>query len=190
MSRLCTKPTCAEPAVAWLDVERRERRVIEQQRPTQSSLALCELHRARFGVPEGWTLESLHPATPAQTLEPEPVEHDEATEPAERPWFMAEAQPETAAGQTATHRPLLPGASRAHQSAPTLDADAGSLLRRAFHGPDRDEDLRRLDEDVAGDAVELDELEQRRHARAMVDEYGTAQLPFPPLDDEAQVAVS
>ncbi len=163
MSRLCTKPTCAEPAVAWLEVGRLDRRVIEQRRPTASALALCAAHRARFGVPEGWTIEALTEAGQSEiTLD------------------------------SAEHRPLLSGATRAHQVAPALDTRAGSLLRRAFHGPDREDDLRRRDEDARSDAesAEVDELELKRHARSMVDDYGTAQLPFPPLGDEPQSAVS
>jgi len=203
MSRLCAKPTCAEPAVAWLDVRRTERRVVELTRATESTLALCARHRERFSIPDGWTFETLDGAQADSSGEHSTPKPATRAGRSAQPWFLADAPASEANAQArASHRPLLPGASRAHQGAPALGADAGSLLKRAFHGPNRDRDLERIehdrvvDRDVASDQgatateVGVDELEQRRAARAQLDDYGTAQLPFPPLDDEPQIAVS
>lgn len=193
MSRHCAKPTCSEPAVAWLDISRGEQHVVIHHLEAPFALGLCQKHRDRLVLPAGWSLDSDSPdvssedasATESATRLPvqpvaEPIEPDPAYEG--RPWFLAGSSPMLEAP-----RPLL---DRANEEPPEEAFSAGSLLRRAFHGPERDDDIqRRVEERLVGTDPENDELETRRTAKAL-DEYGTAQLPFPPLDTERQAAVS
>jgi len=167
---------------------RHDRRVVERASYSDTAMALCAGHRKRFVVPAGWVVEELQPEddAPVKTAS---VNASVLTnrEPADgRPWFLAgtDDRPDTPV------RPILDGI---HDHADEDDSalSAGSLLRRAFHGPDREDDLLRRDHDLDAESLDptVDEIEQRRTVRSL-DEYGTAQLPFPPLDTEPQAAVS
>lgn len=206
MSRLCAKPVCAEPAVVWLDVLREQRRVVEHVQRSPHGLPLCGAHRDRFVVPAGWVFERYHqPVVGAAVVvdgaETITEEHppnavlgvlEEITKPdvqaakAERPWFLADV-PES----VVSARPLLPAGDDDDNAQPSLGS--GSLLRRAFHGPDRDDDALRRSVETASESPDDRDarytLETERAADAL-DIYGTAQLPFPPVDAEAQAAVS
>ena len=88
-------------------------------------------------------------------------------------------------------RPLLPAPDEDDETRSSFGA--GSLLRRAFEGPDAQDDaLRRSTEIVCEEPDDEDDRYQRETERAAdaLDVYGTAQLPFPPFDSEAQAAVS
>lgn len=198
MSRLCAKPTCSELAVSWLDIVRQDRRVIEHAHATVNGLAICVTHRDRFVVPDGWEIIELDPKSTG-VVEP----RDEASDvaPAQRPssrefpWFLAGASD----GHHGEVRPLLEVEldNDLHQDSLT----AGSLLRRAFRGPDRDDDLQRqaaatetteTNETAAAECFGEDERYERETQQAIraLDEYGTSQLPFPPADAEPRAAVS
>jgi len=196
MSRLCAKPTCSERAVSWLDIARHNQTVVEHLHEVTAAIALCADHRARFALPAGWTIESADLAGPnnaepeapvisaTQTVDLAGVGGPKATSSRARPWFLA-GTPEPTAEPV---RPLLPEVAdgRAYDESLT----AGSLLRRAFHGPDRGDDIQRREDDaMAEESPEQNELETRRSRRSL-DEYGTAELPFPPLDTEPRAAVS
>lgn len=193
MSRLCAKPTCGETAVSWLDILRKERRVLEQARESTQGLALCLTHRDRFIVPEGWELQGHEvdgvitepdaaPIAPQRSV----VEtDDERSGSRERPWFLVGAASDVPV------RPLLD--TDDDDQVDHGELAGGSLLRRAFQGPDRDDDrARRADTERDTESVDDDdryELETERTIRAL-DEYGTAQLPFPTGRTEVQAAVS
>lgn len=200
MSRLCAKPTCSDPAVSWLDILRQDRRVIEHAQPSANGLAMCGTHRGRFVVPDGWEIVDLEESASEVTSVDTTIRSADAvvetagaptTSSREFPWFLAGAN----AG-SAPVRPLLEADS---YDDPNEDSfRAGSLLRRAFHGPDRDDDLQRQaavasnDETTVVECADEDEryeLETQRAMRAL-DDYGTAQLPFPPVDAEPRAAVS
>lgn len=198
MSRLCAKPTCTEDAVTWLDVARHDRRVVERSRSELSAMGLCAAHRERFVVPTGWVLEEIdaivpipettagsHAVAPGVSTAPET---SNPTTSRERPWFLSQADDVPAS----TNSVPTPRASYDDEMGENA-LSAGSLLRRAFHGPDADDDLQRRDADAADADVEsTDEPEGLDRQRSMrtLDEYGTAQLPFPPSDLTSHAAVS
>lgn len=206
MSRLCAKPTCGETAAFWLDILREDRRVVEHQRESLHGLALCGTHRDRFVVPAGWELEAsiadqqvTESGETASVVAPHsmPVEASpERSTSRERPWFLVES------ASDAPVRPLLVDDGQdADDADDTAELSSGSLLRRAFQGPDRDDDrARRADavrsEDSDDVAVEADADDDARYDRETerairsLDAYGTAQLPFPPVDTEVQARVS
>ena len=198
MSRLCAKPTCTEDAVTWLDIARQDRRVVERDRPALSAMGLCAGHRERFVVPTGWVLESSGPTTtvgadtaasPTPTRTVSEAKTSGETTSRERPWFLAGTE-----DAPASTGPLLGAQASYDTDIDEHSLSAGSLLRRAFHGPDADDDLQRRD-DAAMDAMadaepgESNGREQPRSVRTL-DEYGTAQLPFPPFDLTPHAAVS
>ncbi len=195
MSRLCAKPTCGETAVSWLDILREDRRVIEQTRETAHGLALCAIHRERFVVPAGWQLQQVDTVSTGPELDaevvtsttaPEETAGNERSPSSERPWFLA------ATSSDAPVRPLLVADDDA-ETDDHSELTSGSLLRRAFQGPDRDDDrARRANADWPEESADVDaryDQETERTIRSL-DEYGTAQLPFPPVDNEVQAAVS
>ncbi len=207
MSHVCAKPACTETVHVWLDFAPSSHQVIEKATRSEVSVGLCESHAGRFTVPDGWSLELL-PRSPAQPaadgdeIAPDSsidsasdVTEDNAeqaepisapanrTHTRERPWFLAstdvvvderEGDPADVVTSRADHDEAV--------GAPT----AGSLLHRAFHGPDKASDTSRAD------AEQVDELEPRRAARTPpeVHNNGMAELPFPPFAPEHRVAVS
>lgn len=192
MSRLCAKPTCSAVAVQWFDVAAAEQRVISRSRATPSTIALCESHAARFSAPRGWTIEAEDSgdaaveASEPGTNEPRAVAVDALTagespsrleaalvrdrtprrrarkHDRDRPWFLALS--DTSGATSVEPAPDV-------QDEPSV----GSLLHRAFHGPDRDVDAER-----AG-AAERDTASAPRM---------DIELPFPPFDTEHHAAVS
>ena len=215
MSRLCAKPTCSDPAVRWFDILAAERRVVERSGPTPSTIPLCDPHAARFSAPVGWTIDTdIHSAPSPSTL-PAPIPESGADSPSrvttaltgsgsdssrrrkhdrDAPWFLAGS---SSSESPASVAPLLP-ADDVH----TDDAipTAGSLLHRAFHGPDRDADIARAksaDRDSAVSAVgeddvqvaEVGDLTTRRAKQTEPDGYDI-ELPFPPFEPARHVAVS
>lgn len=206
MSRLCAKPTCGETATFWLDILREDRRVVEHQSESLHGLGLCGTHRDRFVVPSGWELErssadqsvtepgeaeAVAVAAPRST----PVtSSSERSTSRERPWFLVESESD------APVRPLLVDDGE-DDTGDKAELSSGSLLRRAFQGPDRDDDRARRadvarsddsDDDDVETEVDDDERYDRETERAIrsLDAYGTAQLPFPPVDTEVQARVS
>jgi len=206
MSRLCAKPTCADDAVRWLDVIAAEQHVVERSAPTPSTLALCESHAERFSVPDGWVWVGLQPAAdpplPQAQESPEIPETADSEEPdghvevrrqhsRDAPWFLSNSSSED---ETPDSPP----------GAPT-----GSLLHRAFNGPDRAADAarsRQVDREETGrreprtsretleggdddDVATVRDIGSRRQSRTSVTSYDV-ELPFPPLDAEPHVAVS
>lgn len=217
MSRLCAKPTCSSPAVSWLELVLADRLVIERTRSTSASFGLCDLHRNRFVVPDGWEIRVASPAAHATELhDPVGVAHDELDSKSEnlstartrskvepvderQPWFAAERTP---AHSESFKHPLA--SAWIEEPDDEVSESVGALLHRAFHGPDRDEDLRRRTDDRAsddGDAsddspsgdqrtnTEVAKLGSRRTKVTGVD-YEDTELPFPPFDLEHQKAVS
>ncbi len=231
MSRLCAKPTCSDVAERWFDVNAAHCQVVERREATASSIALCGSHAARFSAPDGWEWVGLDPneqIAPVEAVDAAPstdeVElHEEApgvaasndaaqdqSEPAPRrmhtrdaPWFLANANDDAPVEQSASHD------SANYDDAPDVPS-AGSLLHRAFHGPDREVDSARAreadrdqsgrreprtqrtataDGDDDGDVATVRDLASRRNARPPATSYDV-ELPFPPLDAEPHVAVS
>lgn len=192
MSRLCAKPTCSEPAAAWIDVLREERRVIAHDSASPHGLALCQAHLDRFVVPAGWELhKGDRGSTTAAPKEPhddisdmEPLD-DPRSASSERPWFLAGTPSDVPV------RPLLVASDDVGvDESPSLAS--GSLLRRAFNGPERNDDQARRAHAAAAVTDSEDtryDRETERAARSL-DEYGTAQLPFPPFTPDVQAAVS
>lgn len=231
MSRLCAKPTCSDVAERWFDVSAAECQVVERPGPTPSTIALCGAHGARFSAPSGWerielaaevtptvsesdsdtpgrtAAESREPAQSTETdgevddtAHPDPSPRRRHTRDA--PWFLANSN----ANET-------PDAGAQSSSVdPDLDSEVpstGSLLHRAFHGPDREVDTARAleaerestgrreprtkstaeDADDDGDVATVGDLASRRNARTPAASYDI-ELPFPPLDAEPHVAVS
>lgn len=192
MVQLCAKPGCSETVVLWLDFAPGYQQVIERAARRDSTVGLCESHAARFTVPAGWSFERLVDDGPAE----DPVVEDASdTEPAvdpgsrskrqhrrDRPWFLAlsnarERSPEADASRVVTN------------PAPTSDLSAGTLLHRAFHGPDPETDA------IRAEQAHHDELEQRRSVRSgtgSADDIddGVAELPFPPSEAGHRAAVS
>jgi len=191
MPNACAKPTCADSVHVWLDFAPGEQRVIERSVRGDASVGLCATHAARFTVPTGWTFErTTEQQTTARITGTTPVPaagvawpqegHLKRAHTRDRPWFLAlsdtpsdsvDGEPYSDVQQATTDDPVDA------MSEPAI----GSLLHRAFHGPDREVDANR---------AALDELEQRRAARTDDDESGTIELPFPPFEREHRVAVS
>ena len=173
MSNVCAKPTCTDSVEVWLDFMPGEQRVIERAVRGDASVGLCATHAERFTVPTGWTFE--------RTTE-------QWAHTPDRPWFLALTDTPSEAVAEEHLRGARPAAHRDVQQTTqddpvgaTSEPTAGSLLHRAFHGPDRKLDAAR---------AALDELEQRRAARIEDDGGGTIELPFPPFEPEHRVAVS
>jgi len=137
MDRLCAKPTCAIAAVAFLEVQRHSRVVVERPTPSEVTMGLCEKHRSRFGVPAGWRFETLEVAAAV-----------------DRPLLagMTRNQQDGIAGPTAgslLHRAFHgPSESETEEVLPAPDLDAVEPIPSA----------------VVADA---DELESRRAARVV-----------------------
>lgn len=191
MSNACAKPTCTDSVHVWLDFAPGEQRVIERSVRGDASVGFCATHAARFTVPTGWTFERTAEQQATNRVErTTPTPAAEVASPQgglpkraytrDRPWFLAstdtasdsvDGEPFSDVQQATTDDP-------AHVvGEPTI----GSLLHRAFHGPDRKVDANR---------AALDELEQRRASRIDDDESGTIELPFPPFEPEHRIAVS
>lgn len=201
MSRLCAKPTCSAPSVSWLELVLADRTVLERPRPSPAAFGLCEMHRERFVVPDGWKfLVNQTDAVVEIKAEVTNRGSDQTSETGDgqpekvdgrQPWFVA-APPEAQAGPFS--HPLA--AAWTSASDDEIPESAGSLLQRAFHGPDREDDLRRRAEDEEHDrndghsaAPEVSELVTRRKESTGVS-YHDTELPFPPFDLEHQKAVS
>lgn len=170
MEYVCAKPACSEAVHVWLDFAPAVQQVLERATRTEISVGFCADHEARFSVPEGWSFERL--AVAVEQVEVEPV----SPEPVAVEQVPA-APPQRVRSPRAEGRPWFLALSDTTPSATIIDDDVthaveeptvGSLLHRAFHGPDRD-----LDGDSDGDV-----------------EPETAQLPFPPFEPEHRVAVS
>lgn len=187
MSHVCAKPACTQAVHVWLDFSPVSQQVFERADRSDVSVGLCAAHAARFTVPCGWSFERHgSETTEVVTAPPVPVARRKSSR--ERPWFLESRDDESAPTDPG---PSDPGVN--NSAARELDVDpsaeitveptVGSLLHRAFHGPDRDVDAQRAVRD------QLDELEPRRAARESGD-YTAAELPFPPLEPEHRVAVS
>ena len=179
MSYVCAKPGCSNSVLLWLDFAPSDQRVVERSSRGDCSVGLCETHAGRFTVPSGWTFERLDGVLDpsegnATTSGPTPSTSQQGHH-LERPWFLAHSDREPGEAETngVTESEATDASGRAE---PTV----GSLLHRAFHGPDRKADAHR---------AALDELESRRAARAHNDD-GTIELPFPPCEPEHHIAVS
>ena len=160
MDRLCAKPTCALDAVAWLEVQRQSRSVVERPARSEVTMGLCEKHRSRFGVPAGWRFDTMEGTAEASA----------------RPLLpgMTRNHQDSVAGPTAGS--LL---HRAFHGPSEEDADEACDQPQTELG---------ADEAVSSaDVTDADELGNRRAARA-VDPYGTAQLPFPPTESDVRRA--
>lgn len=234
MSRLCAKPTCSNVAERWFDVIAAQCQVVERHEATPSTIALCGSHAARFSPPHGWTWIRLGEGSdPAALLDPRPDESDsETTSPdvvesaetiassssssaqsrrkhtRDAPWFLANATASEPQDDNETI-PEESGAEVSNEFESSEAPSAGSLLHRAFHGPDRELDSARALEvdrersasreprtqstgdagDDDGDVAPVRDLTSRRNARSTVTSYDV-ELPFPPLDAESHVAVS
>ncbi len=218
MSRLCAKPTCSGVAVRWFDVDGAGRRVLEQHRPTTSTIALCEPHADRFSAPTGWTWVPLAPTpdvgpmeqllsapTPAgETLINELSEKrvPQRRHPRETPWFLVGAPTAPTTPDSAlSSRDDSP--SRPASNEP-MDPSAGSLLHRAFHGPDRELDSARAleaerdstaasedtsDRPDSAPVASVRDIASRRSSNPNVTSYDV-ELPFPPMNTGSHVAVS
>lgn len=197
MSHVCAKPACTETVQVWLDFVPSSRHVVETATRSDVSVGLCKSHADRFTVPSGWSLELLSrsSAVPAELIE-DPTDEfvDAVAEPTlanrthtrERPWFLALSDvvidESVHTGATDIESTRTPADTTDGLAEPS----AGSLLHRAFHGPDTDSDRSRADRD------QVDELEPRRAARTPREQQdnGMAELPFPPFEPEHRVAVS
>jgi|GEM_PF-876905 len=232
MSRLCAKPICSNPAVRWFDILVAQRRVVECDEVAPSAIPLCGAHADRFSAPAGWTIDSSpstsqspsanRPPVVAQAPIPESGREagsrlasalKESTEDRPRrrkhdrdaPWFLAGSPsgPAPLDGAAAFVAPLLPASAdvddaNSNQVVPS----AGSLLHRAFHGPDRDNDVARIknaDRDlVVADSDDIDSITQvadigdltNRREKQTESEGYDIELPFPPFEPARRVAVS
>lgn len=189
MSHVCAKPACTEPVLVWFDFAPVSQKVIERADRSDVSVGLCEMHASRFTVPDGWSFERVADETPEaeSTVDRSPAaETADASSPSvpknrtstrDRPWFLALRDDDVV--ETTSEPSIVVGPVTTGSSQPTM----GSLLHRAFHGPDRDVDVERAARD------QHDELESRRVARD-TDGYSPAELPFPPFEPEHRAAVS
>ena len=217
MSRLCAKPTCSDPAVRWFDILAAERRVVERSEQTPSSIPLCDSHAGRFSAPVGWTIESDSgidtdlgssippapvpepagdmPSRLATALSADPERPRRRKHDRDAPWFLAGAPNGESSAPVA---PLLPTTDDLDVA--DVVPTAGSLLHRAFHGPDRDSDNARAktaerdsvsarsgDDDIQ--VADVGDLTKRRAKQAASDGYDI-ELPFPPFEPARHVAVS
>jgi len=219
MSRLCAKPTCSHDAVRWFDIIAVDQHVVERTGATPSTIALCEQHGERFSVPNGWTwvgldsaLELDAPKATHVAAEPELAEEVEAPEEPEvgpdtprAPWFVASDSSQSESDEDAPS--VGPEDDKGGSSAGGVRT-TGSLLHRAFHGPDREADAaraRHVEQDEGSrreprtsreivdgdddDVATVRDLASRRASRGSVTSYDV-ELPFPPVDAEPHVAVS
>jgi len=212
MARLCAKPTCASSAVRWFEVDAANRRVFEQARATASTISLCETHAARFSVPDGWTL--LAEDSAAQTTAAVPagvtlIEKFTAPEAAvarrhsrEAPWFLAGSSTRETSEAIPDVMPTTDAVPT--DTSPVAEPTVGSLLHRAFHGPDRDVDAVRdhdADRDTSTSGEPTAEAGKEPEPVASVRDIsrrrrGTqtsiydVELPFPPAESSPHVAVS
>ncbi len=191
MSHVCAKPACTQVVKVWLDFLPTSHQVVEQRSRSEVSVGLCEAHERRFTVPAGWAFERLPASeTSEANLDAVPtVAAEPSTEPAnrahsrERPWFLALSDvvlDEKVFAEDAESEALEP-----------LEPSEGSLLHRAFHGPDRSTD------ELRAAQAHVDELEPRRAAREPkvakddgAKDNGMTELPFPPFEPEHRIAVS
>lgn len=181
MVNVCAKPGCVDSVHLWLDFAPSEQRVVERTTRSDSTVGLCVSHEDRFSVPAGWVFERLPSAEPVATSQATPDLVPSATQREAtrgQPWFLALTDREPLTHKDIGHEEQ--NAEMTEVTAPEVVPTAGSLLHRAFHGPDPDADAHR---------AALDELESRREARAH-DDDGTIELPFPPYGPEQHVAVS
>jgi hypothetical protein len=177
MSNVCAKPGCSNFVYLWLDFAPNDQRVLERSSRGDSSVGLCETHAGRFSVPKGWTFERLEGSSgpvESSVANPDPTQLTHREHSRERPWFLAATERELGDDGIEANVPDAPGGRVSAEPA------AGSLLHRAFHGPDRQMDA---------DRAALDELESRRAIRTH-NADGTIELPFPPNEPEQHVAVS
>lgn len=219
MSRFCAKPTCSGPAARWLNVNAAGQQVIEQAGPTDSTIALCISHAERFSMPNGWTWMSLDPiekapaeqVTAQQEAAPSADTQSEGGESQstqrrhgrDAPWFLANSS------DTANPSPAENGRTAATTGPAAVtakDSDApstGSLLHRAFHGPDPGGTAKREHrtastptESATGggdddDVAPVSDITRRRSSRSSSSaSYYDVELPFPPADSAPHVAVS
>ena len=195
MSQLCAKPTCSEAATRWFDIFASQRLVIERGEHTPSSISLCSQHGDRFSVPLGWRVEQelREPESPRQR------QHDRNA-----PWFLAGSRNAERSDLVA---PLLSESVDGDEEL-IDEPSAGSLLHRAFHGPDRSDDVaraKRAERDTAAPragteapAAEVtntdeslplvDDLTTRRAQQEEANGYDV-ELPFPPSEPARHLAV-
>ena len=215
MSRSCAKPTCSSPAVSWFDLRRVTQQVVRSSSPTDHGIALCAAHADRFGVPSGWTVVTGEP-TPARVADASQVNKATAKKHAPAKKQAAAKKRRTAKKQVAKQQEteseipvnavaqdrgsawFVPSAdaSEENEGSPSLGAPSeGSMLYRAFNGPEKKVVAKAKTERVA---AESDELSPRRRARSTSDDaeeeapdaYETFELPFPPHADPRSIAVS
>lgn len=206
MSRLCVKPTCSDLAVRWFDIVPAQCRVIERAEASASSLSLCVHHAARFSAPDGWVVDGLVPESPVveSPVSEAPVP-DSSPSPSRRrkhdrdaPWFLAGSAPSATAFSVAPIQPvapLLPALDDDSEDAARVHApSAGSLLHRAFHGPDREIDVARAKtaerDSSPTDVADVEDLSTRRAERNEPDAGCDIELPFPPFEPTRHIAVS
>lgn len=194
MSHVCAKPACTEPVQVWLDFAPTSQQVFERADRTEVSVGLCHAHASRFTVPDGWTFvrvpdetQALQPtdapSTPSQAVDaPVAPAAKNRTSTRDRPWFLA-LRDDEAEDVDQSYVASQPRSDAGPSIADGNEPSVGSLLHRAFHGPDRDVDTERAARD------QHDELESRRAARD-IDAYSPAELPFPPFKPEHRAAVS
>jgi hypothetical protein len=222
MSRFCAKPTCSDVAQRWFDIAAAEREVVERAEPTASSVALCEAHAARFSTPNGWRFTASAPVetemavdAPAGVQRPSDPQAPSTFEAAlvrdhaprrarsrqhdrDTPWFL------TLSDAPALDVPAGTETVGSEEAEVTSAPDAGSLLHRAFHGPDREIDIARAraaerdrtsqletpGADDGRDIAELGDLTVRRAERSTAKGGYDIELPFPPLNSAPRTAVS
>ena len=155
------------------------------------------MHADRFGVPTGWTLTRLEPSLESAISLPiatVPIPIPTAAEALAAVEPSGDSSPGNDTGESDRSSPwFVPAVS---VQAPGVDEPQetlsnpteGSLLHRAFHGPERDEGP-----SIAASARSVDEgpaaaSKRRRRARSSDDQaeeeardlYQTSELPFPP----------
>ncbi len=192
MSHVCAKPACTQVVKVWLDFLPTSHQVVEQRSRSEVSVGLCETHERRFTVPAGWSFERLPSsetvdgdvdAVPTVETAATSTEAANLVHSRERPWFLA-------LSDVVLDENVFAEASESEALEPTEPSE-GSLLHRAFHGPDRSTD------ELRAARAHVDELEPRRAARAPkvakgdgVKDNGMTELPFPPFEPEHRIAVS
>ena len=213
MSRSCAKPTCSDLAVSWFELSRETQQVTRSSVPAAHGIALCQTHADRFGVPGGWTLVTVDDPSEITTSPEAPIVEAEVVSALVESDRAERIEPGSAENEAAengsveVHRihdrdnpwfvPVSPSNdSSASESSVGTEVSAeietlahptsGSLLHRAFHGPEPSASDRAPKSAVPEPAV--DELSPRRRARSSSDEpeeeaeglYHTLELPFPP----------
>ena len=225
MARLCAKPACSSAAASFFEVDAANRTVVEHARATLTTLALCDSHAERFSVPDGWTWSKRNDVASDVPLASEHGSGEKliealaaaGTTPADppsarrhsrdQPWFLAGSATTTDVG-SATESVSTASATQSAANDESVESEvamssepsAGSLLHRAFHGPDRATDVVRAksaERDTSpkarpadapdGTVAKVRDIESGRRSRS-VTSYDV-ELPFPPAESSPHVAV-